>query len=89
MQMRTLGNQGFKVAEIGFGCMNLSGGYGAARAVELGITLFDTAEMYGPFENEILVGNALRNARNRVVIATKFRFEVVARGFPLNCGEIL
>lgn len=87
MKIRQLGTQGLKVAEIGLGCMGLSCAYGSApehvqslqllnRAVELGVTLFDTAEVYGPFANEILVGKALRAARERVVIATKFGFKM-------------
>ena len=87
MEKRKLGNQGLEVAKLGFGCMNLSLGAGAAmseserlavlgRAVELGITLFDTAEMYGPFVNEVLVGKGLAPVRNEVVIATKFGFDI-------------
>lgn len=86
MRSRTLG-QGLAVSELGLGCMNLSISYGGellpgnaeaviARAVERGVTLFDTAEMYGPFTNEILVGAALGPVRDRVVIATKFGFDV-------------
>src|SRR5439155_712181 len=89
MKQRALGSQGLTVSEMGLGCMNLSAVYGSAlgeddavklleRAVELGITLFDTAEMYGPYQNEILVGRALRPVRDRVVIATKFGFDIVA-----------
>jgi len=92
MRTRTLGAQGLKVSEIGLGCMNLSADYGMAvpdedkilavieRAAELGVTFFDTAEMYGPFANEILVGKGLRRVRNRVVIATKFGFDIPAGG---------
>jgi len=87
MQSRKLGTQGLEVSAIGLGCMGLSVGYGASleeaaaiklieRAVELGVTFFDTAEMYGPFTNEALVGKALRPARDRVVIATKFGFKI-------------
>jgi aryl-alcohol dehydrogenase-like predicted oxidoreductase len=83
MQQRTLGRDGPKVSAIGLGCMGLSYGYGAATdrlegirliraAVERGITFFDTAEAYGPFTNEELVGEALAPMRDRVVIATKF-----------------
>jgi aryl-alcohol dehydrogenase-like predicted oxidoreductase len=79
------------VSALGLGCMNLSANYGSsvdeadgvkliARAVELGITMFDTAEMYGPFKNEMLVGRALREVRDKVVIATKFGFAVPSDG---------
>ncbi|SNB73199.1 Predicted oxidoreductase [Arboricoccus pini] len=82
MQRRKLGKE--KVSAIGLGCMGLSQAYGfqdeAAsthslhRAVDLGVTFFDTAEVYGPYRNEILLGNALKPYRQRVVIATKFGF---------------
>jgi aryl-alcohol dehydrogenase-like predicted oxidoreductase len=85
MQKRTLGNNGLEVSAIGLGCMGLSYGYGPAtdkkQAVELiraavdsGVTFFDTAEAYGPFVNEELLGEALAPVRDRVVIATKFGF---------------
>ncbi|CAN7424927.1 aldo/keto reductase [Mesorhizobium sp. LjRoot246] len=85
MQKRTLGNNGFEVSAIGLGCMGLSYGYGPAtdkkQAVELirsavdsGVTFFDTAEAYGPFVNEELLGEALAPVRDKVVIATKFGF---------------
>jgi aryl-alcohol dehydrogenase-like predicted oxidoreductase len=87
LRERRLGSQGLIGSELGLGCMGLSAGYGAAvteaeglqllqRAVELGVTFFDTAEMYGPFTNEVLVGKALRQVHDRVVIATKFGFAV-------------
>ena len=87
MQSRKLGTQGLEVSEIGLGCMGLSMAYGAAleeaaalkvieRAAELGVTFFDTAEVYGPFDNEILLGKALKTIRDRVVIATKFGFKI-------------
>jgi aryl-alcohol dehydrogenase-like predicted oxidoreductase len=83
MQQRKLGSQGLEVSAIGLGCMGLSSGYGPAAdtqdairlirtAVERGVTFFDTAEAYGPFKNEELVGEALAPFRDRVVIATKF-----------------
>ncbi len=85
MQKRTLGKSGLEVSALGFGCMGLSFGYGPAvdnadgikvirKAVDLGVTFFDTAEVYGPFTNEELVGEALAPVRDRVVIATKFGF---------------
>lgn len=85
MQKRTLGNSKLEVSAIGLGCMGLSHGYGPATdkqqalkliraAVEQGVTLFDTAEVYGPFTNEELVGDALAPVRDQVVIATKFGF---------------
>jgi len=84
LHLRTLGRQGLTVSELGLGCMGMSWAYGEAdpaeagrtllRAVELGVTLFDTAEVYGPFVNEELVGRVLRPVRDRVTIATKFGF---------------
>ena len=87
MMKRTLGNGGLQVSAIGYGCMGLAGVYGAAgdrqdairlihAAVERGMTMFDTAEAYGPFTNEELVGEALAPFRDRVVIATKFGFGI-------------
>lgn len=87
MKKRTLGTGGLQVSAIGYGCMGLAGVYGAAgsrqeaialmhSAVERGVTLFDTAEAYGPFTNETLVGEALASLRNRVVLATKFGFGI-------------
>jgi aryl-alcohol dehydrogenase-like predicted oxidoreductase len=85
MQKRRLGTSGLEVSSLGFGCMGLSFGYGPAvdrqhgvslirSAVERGVTFFDTAEAYGPFANEELVGEALAPYRDQVVIATKFGF---------------
>src|SRR3954471_2442045 len=87
MKKRTLGTSGLQVSAIGYGCMGLAGVYGAAgdrqdaiglihAAVERGVTMFDTAEAYGPFTNEELVGEALAPLRDRVVIATKFGFRI-------------
>lgn len=86
MEKRKLGNQGLEVSALGLGCMGLSFGYGPATdkqeaiklvqsAYEQGVTFFDTAEAYGPFENEKLLGEALAPFRNDVVIATKFGFK--------------
>jgi len=87
MQKRKLGNSSLEVSAIGLGCMGMSYAYGAIpdkkemiillhKAVESGITLFDTAEMYGPFTNEELLGEALAPYRNQVVIATKFGIKI-------------
>jgi len=87
MQTRKLGGSGLEVSALGLGCMGLSFGYGPAvekaegvkvirAAVDLGVTVFDTAEVYGPFTNEELVGEALAAVRDRVVIATKFGFRI-------------
>jgi aryl-alcohol dehydrogenase-like predicted oxidoreductase len=87
MQTRKLGKGNLEVSAVGLGCMGLSFGYGPAvdkkkgialirAAVDLGVTLFDTAEVYGPFTNEELVGEALAPVRDRVVIATKFGFHI-------------
>jgi aryl-alcohol dehydrogenase-like predicted oxidoreductase len=86
MEIRELGKSGLKVSALGLGCMNVSFGYAPAieknaaisllrMAVEKGVTFFDTAEAYGPYTNEELVGEALRPFRDQVVIATKFGFK--------------
>ncbi|MGC3996758.1 MAG: aldo/keto reductase [Anaeromyxobacter sp.] len=82
MELRALGTQGLTVSAVGLGCMGMSEFYGPAdeaasiatihRALELGITFLDTADMYGPFKNEVLVGRAVKGRRDKVVIATKF-----------------
>lgn len=88
MKTRKLGMNGPQVSAIGFGCMGLDFSYGhrltrdegialIRQAVDLGVTFFDTAEIYGPYSNEELVGEALRPVRDRVVIATKFGFDIV------------
>ena len=87
MQKRMLGKSGLEVSALGFGCMGISSGYGPAisreegiaiirEAVDGGVTLFDTAEAYGPYTNEELVGEALAPVRDHVVIATKFGFKL-------------
>src|ERR1041384_3728170 len=91
MERRKLGNSNLEVSGIGLGSMGMSYGYGPAAdkqemislihaAVERGVTFFDTAEAYGPFTNEELVGEALAPFRGRVVIATKFGFKIDANG---------
>jgi len=95
MQKRTLGQSGLEVSAIGLGCMGLSFAYGPATgkqqaidliraAYERGVTFFDTAEVYGPFTNEDVVGEALAPFRDKVVIATKFGFDITAQGASLT-----
>ena len=87
MKMRTLGSSGLTVSALGLGCMGMSWAYGPApdkaemiallrKAAELGVTFFDTAEVYGPYANEELLGEALEPVRDQVVIATKFGFDL-------------
>jgi aryl-alcohol dehydrogenase-like predicted oxidoreductase len=87
MKTRKLGTSNLEVSALGLGCMGLSTMYGPAvdtqegvklirAAVDLGVTFFDTAEIYGPFTNEELIGEALAPVRDRVVIATKFGFKI-------------
>ena len=99
MQKRKLGNSGLEVSALGLGCMGMSFGYGPPKdkkemialirtAVECGITFFDTGEVYGPFINEELVGEALAPLGDRMVIATKFGFDTSvdptkAKGAPV------
>jgi len=91
MQKRKLGNSGLEVSALGLGCMGMSFAYGPApdkkemislihKAIELGVTFFDTAEAYGPYKNEELVGEALAPYRDNVVIATKFGFKFGENG---------
>lgn len=93
MQKRKMGKSGLEVSAIGLGCMGMSFSYGPPKdkpemislirkAVELGVTFFDTAEVYGPYTNEELVGEALGPFRNQVVIATKFAYELKPDGSP-------
>ncbi|MHC1784714.1 MAG: aldo/keto reductase [Anaerolineaceae bacterium] len=93
MQKRKLGSSGLEVSALGLGCMGMSATYGPPhdkqemitllrKAVELGVTFFDTAEVYGPFINEELVGEALAPVRDQVVIATKFGFAPDPKGGP-------
>ncbi len=97
MQKRKLGNSGLEVSALGLGCMGMSFGFGPAadksemiqlmhKAVEQGVTFFDTAEVYGPFVNEELVGEALAPFKGQVTIATKFGFELDPNGGPKFIG---
>jgi aryl-alcohol dehydrogenase-like predicted oxidoreductase len=97
MKKRKLGKSGLEVSAVGLGCMGMTFGYGPAsdkqemisvirKAVELGVTFFDTAEVYGPFANEELVGEALAPFRGQVVIATKFGFKLDPGGGPRWVG---
>src|SRR5918996_6522218 len=87
MQKRTMGQTGLEVSALGFGCMGISQSYGQPSsradgiaiirsAVDAGVTFFDTAEVYGPYTNEDLVGEALEPVRDQVAIATKFGFNI-------------
>lgn len=93
MKHRTLGKSGLEVSALGFGCMGLNFSYGQSltkaesitlvrQAVDRGVTFFDTAEVYGPFTNEEIVGEALEPVRDRVVIATKFGFNTTKESDP-------
>jgi aryl-alcohol dehydrogenase-like predicted oxidoreductase len=106
MQQRALGNSGLKVSAVGLGCMGMNSAYGSAeerderesiatihRAIELGCTFLDTAEVYGPYMNEDLLGRALKGRRDQVTIATKFGFRIENRqsvgvdSHPANIGR--
>jgi aryl-alcohol dehydrogenase-like predicted oxidoreductase len=100
MQTRKLGKSGLEVSAVGLGCMGMSFGYGPPKdkkemialirtAVERGVTFFDTAEAYGPFTNEELVGEALEPMRERVVIATKFGFDTSIDPTKTKDGPVL
>ncbi len=90
LKKRKLGSQGLEVSELGLGCMGMSQSYGTFddaesiatlhHAVDKGITFFDTAEMYGPYTNEELLGKAFKNIRDKVIIATKFGFRIEKNG---------
>jgi aryl-alcohol dehydrogenase-like predicted oxidoreductase len=94
MEQRAIGTQGLRVGAIGLGCMGMTHGYGGGeenesvatihRAIDGGVTMLDTAEMYGPYTNEELVGRAVRGRRDRVVIATKFGYQIDSAGNRLG-----
>ncbi len=105
LKKRKIGQQGLEVSELGLGCMGMSQSYGIPndaesiatihRAIELGVTFFDTAEIYGPYINEELLGRALKGHRDKVVIATKFGFEIVkgkmqgVNSHPVHIREVV
>ena len=97
MQTRSLGRSGLEVSALGLGCMSMSHAYGPPeerddsqsiatihRAIELGVTFFDTAEVYGPYTNEELVARAFKGKRDRVIIATKFGFDIASGGIAMD-----
>jgi aryl-alcohol dehydrogenase-like predicted oxidoreductase len=96
MKLRNLGSGGLAVSSIGLGCMGMSQSYGAGddeesvrtlhRAIDLGVTLIDTADAYGRGANEILVGRAIRDRRNEVVLASKFGLVPPPGGGPATAG---
>src|SRR5437899_8743400 len=97
MEQRQLGRQGLTVSALGLGCMGMSWAYGAGddresvetihAAIKLGVNFLDTAEVYGPFENEKLVGRAIKGRREQVVIATKFGFKIDAEGNTIGADS--
>ena len=99
MQKRTLGKAGLEVSALGFGCMGISQSYGRPSsredgiaiiraAVDGGVTFFDTAEVYGPYTNEDLVGEALAPVRDQVAIATKFGFNIEQGTMPVSTAVL-
>lgn len=94
MKTRYLGKNKFQVSALGLGCMGMSFAYGGAEesqaintihaAVDLGVTFLDTAEVYGPFDNEVLIGKAIKGVRDKVQIATKFGFRILPGGQGLE-----
>lgn len=94
MKKRHLGKEGFQVSALGLGCMGMSFAYGGSEeskaistihsAVDLGVTFLDTAEVYGPFDNEVLVGKAIKGIRGKVQVATKFGFRILPSGKGLE-----
>ncbi|MBX9883884.1 MAG: aldo/keto reductase [Novosphingobium sp.] len=97
MKIRKLGNQGLEVSALGLGCMGMNWAYSGGsetqsiaaieQALDLGINFFDTAEVYGPYTNEILVGRALRNHRSEAIVATKFGFDIDHNGETLGANS--